>query len=229
MNAHALTLAVLNGHALFTFLDLAGTFAFALSGAAAARERGLDWFGIMVIAFTVACGGGVFRDLCIGAIPPAGLSDWRYLLTACVAAALVTASKSLVERLAHPVVLFDTLGLGLFAVTGAQKALLAGSNAEVAVLMGMVTAVGGGVARDVLLNRVPVILQREIYASAALVGAAVVTFGEGLGLDSPVLTWCAVATCFALRMLSLRFSWHLPRFKRKPRAEASDSMNSLGE
>ena len=223
MNAHALT-QVLNGHALFTFLDLAGTFAFALSGAVAARERGLDWFGVLVLAFTVACGGGVLRDVCIGAIPPAGLADWRYLAAAMAAGVLTLASRALVDRLAHPVVLFDTLGLGLFAVTGAQKALLAGSNAEVAVLLGMVTAVGGGVARDVLLNRVPVILQREIYASAALVGAAVATFGEAFGLGSPALTWCAVAVCFALRALSLRYRWHLPRFQRKPRSDAGDSL-----
>ena len=228
MNAPALTL-VLNGHALFTFLDLAGTFAFALSGAVAARERGLDWFGVLVLAFTVACGGGVLRDVCIGAIPPAGLGDWRYLAIAMVAGVLTLASRSVVDRLAHPVVLFDTLGLGLFAVTGAQKALLAGMNAEVAVLLGMVTAVGGGVMRDVLLNRVPVVLQREIYASAALVGAAVATFGEGLGLGSPALTWSAVAVCFALRALSLRYRWHLPRFQRKPRPDAGDSVNSLGE
>ena len=225
MTASPLTLAVLNGHALFTFLDLAGTFAFAISGAVAAKERGLDWFGILVIAFTVACGGGVLRDLCIGAIPPAGLADWRYLATAVVAAVLATASQGLVERLAHPVVLFDSLGLGLFAVTGAQKTLLFGWNVEVAVLMGMVTAVGGGVARDVLLNRVPVILQREIYASAALVGAAIAAFGDLLGGASPVLTWCAVTACFALRYLSLRFSWNLPRFKRKGRPEAGDSMH----
>ena len=154
-----LALALLDGHALFTFLDLAGTFAFALSGAIAARERGLDWFGVLVIAFTVACGGGVLRDLCLGAIPPAGLADWRYLATALAAAVLTLASRRVVQGLAHPVTLFDTLGLGLFAVTGAQKALLLGANAEVAVLLGMVTAVGGGVARDVLLNRVPVILR----------------------------------------------------------------------
>ena len=214
---------MLNGHVLFTVLDLAGTFAFALSGAVAARERGLDWFGILVIAFTVACGGGVFRDLCIGAIPPAGLADWRYLATAVAAAVLTMASRGLVERMAHPVTLFDTLGLGLFAVTGAQKALLFGSNAEVAVLMGMVTAVGGGVARDVLLNRVPVILRREIYASAALVGAAIASFGDLLGVASTALTWCAVAACFALRMASLRFAWNLPRFKR--RADAVDSLH----
>src|SRR6195952_522041 len=206
MSPSPLTLAVLNGHALFTFLDLAGTFAFALSGAVAARERGLDWFGILVIAFTVACGGGVLRALCIGAIPPAGLADWRYLATALAAAVITMGSHGLVERLAHPVVLFDTLGLGLFAVTGAQKALLFGVNAEVAVLMGMVTAVGGGVARDVLLNRVPVILQREIYASAALVGAAIATVGELMGWASPALTWGALATCFALRYAALRWS-----------------------
>jgi uncharacterized membrane protein YeiH len=224
VSAPALSLALLNGHALFTVLDLAGTVAFALSGAVAARERGLDWFGVLVLAFTVACGGGVLRDLCIGAIPPAGLADWRYLAAATGAAVLAMVSQPLVTRLAHPVVLFDTLGLGLFAVTGAQKALLFGANVEVAVLLGTATAVGGGVARDVLLNRVPVILQREIYASAALVGAAIATFGDQLGLASPTLTWCAVAACFALRLLSLRFSWHLPRFKRKPRADAGDSL-----
>jgi len=225
VNPAALTLGVLNGHVLFTVLDLAGTFAFALSGAVAARERGLDWFGILVIAFTVACGGGVLRDLCIGAIPPAGLADWRYLLAAVIAAALTMASRGLVERLAHPVVLFDTLGLGLFAVTGAQKALLFGTNAEVAVLLGMVTAVGGGVTRDVLLNRVPVILRREIYASAALVGAAIASFGDALGLASPTLTWCAVAACFALRLASLRFRWNLPRFTRPKRPDGADSLH----
>jgi uncharacterized membrane protein YeiH len=224
VSASPLSLAILDGHVLFTVLDLAGTVAFALSGAVAARERGLDWFGVLVLAFTVACGGGVLRDLCIGAIPPAGLADWRYLAAATGAAVLTTVSQPLVTRLAHPVVLFDTLGLGLFAVTGAQKALLSGANVEVAVLMGVVTAVGGGVARDVLLNRVPVILQREIYASAALVGAAIATYGDRLGLASPALTWCAVAACFALRLLSLRFSWHLPRFKRRPRADAGDSL-----
>ena len=216
---------MLNGHALFTFLDLAGTFAFELSGAAAARERGLDWFGIMVIAFTVACGGGVFRDLCIGAIPPAGLADWRYLATAVAAAVLTMASRGLVERMAHPVTLFDTLGLGLFAVTGAQKALLLGSNAEVAVLMGMVTAVGGGVARDVLLNRVPVILRREIYASAALVGAAIETAGYVFGQDSTAVTWFALATCFALRYASLRYQWNLPHFGRHAAKDAPDSLS----
>lgn len=211
MNVHELALAGLNDNRLFTTLDLAGTFAFALSGAVAARDRGLDWFGVAVIAFTVACGGGVLRDLCIGAVPPAGLTDWRYLAVAMAAAMMTIAANTLVVRLAHPVILFDSIGLGLFAVTGAQKAMIFGHDAEVAVLLGVVTAVGGGVVRDVLLNRVPVILQREIYALAALAGAGIEVLSERLGWLSSGRTWVALTACFALRYLSLRYQWNLPR------------------
>ena len=200
----------LNNPLLFTILELAGTFAFALSGAVAARDRGLDWFGIMAVAFTVACGGGVVRDLCLGAVPPAGLTDWRYLAAALLAALMTMGMRSLVTHLAHPVLLFDALGLGLFAVTGAQKTLVLGHDSQLALLLGMVTAVGGGVARDVLLNRVPVILQREIYASAALVGAGIEVAGSRLGWASDARTWLALVTCFALRYLSLRYRWNLP-------------------
>jgi uncharacterized membrane protein YeiH len=139
------------------------------------------------------------------------LTDWRYLAVAMAAALMTMGTSALVVRLAHPVMLFDSLGLGLFAVTGAQKAMIFGHNAEVAVLLGVVTAVGGGVMRDVLLNRVPVILQREIYASAALVGASIEVAGERLGWLSSGRTWVALAACFALRYLSLRYKWNLPR------------------
>lgn len=212
MDISGIALSGLGGNPLFSFLDLAGTFAFAISGAVAAKDRELDGFGIMAVAFTVACGGGVVRDLCLGAVPPAGLTDWRYLAVALVAAALAMAAHSLVERLAQPVVLFDSIGLGLFAVTGAQKALAMTQNEELAVLMGMVTAVGGGVARDVLLNRVPVVLQREIYASAALVAASIEVVGSRLGLAG-WQSWVALAACFSLRYLSLHYGWNLPTFK----------------
>ncbi len=201
--------------ALFTLLDLAGVFAFAVSGAVAARNRGLDGFGIAALAFTVACGGGVMRDLCIGAVPPVGLSDWRYLAVSMVATLIVVGAHSLVERMAQPVLLFDSIGLGLFAVAGAQKALAFGHNAEVAVLVGTLTGVGGGVLRDVLLNRVPVILRREIYASAALLAAGIEVLGEWLQWGDGWRSWGAVLACFALRHLSLRYHWHLPRFDRR--------------
>ena len=218
MNVHALALAGLNDHRLFTILDLVGTFAFAISGAVAARDRGLDWFGVIVIAFTVACGGGMLRDLCIGAVPPAGLTDWRYLAVAVAAALLTMTANALIVRLAHPVILFDSLGLGLFAVTGAQKAVFFGHNAEVAVLLGMVTAIGGGMARDVLLTRVSIVLQKEIYALAALAGAAMTVIGERLGWPPVWATWLPILFCFSLRFLSLHRHWNLPRFGRDPDA-----------
>ncbi len=200
-----------NLHSLYYFLDLAGAFVFAISGAAAARQRGLDLFGICAIAFTVACGGGIIRDLCIGAIPPAGLTNWRYLVAAIIAAAMTIRLYPLVQRLNQPVLLFDALGLSLFAVTGAQKSLAYGHNAGVAVLLGITTAVGGGVVRDILLNRVPVILEREIYASAALLGALIVVLGNYLEwASSDMVSIIALIVCFVLRLLALHYHWNLP-------------------
>ena len=208
----------MNQQLLFDLVDLAGTFAFAISGAIAARRRNLDLFGILVIAFVTACGGGIVRDLCIGAIPPAGLAEWRYLLTAVIAALATIVAYRQVERLAYPVRLFDAMGLGLFAVYGAHKALLFGHNAEVAVLLGMVTAIGGGMARDVLLTRVSIVLQKEIYALAALAGAAMTVIGERLGWPPVWATWLPILFCFSLRFLSLHRHWNLPRFGRDPDA-----------
>ncbi|MBQ4855468.1 trimeric intracellular cation channel family protein [Rhodanobacter sp. B2A1Ga4] len=202
----------MNEQLLFNLVDLAGTFAFAISGATAARRCNLDLFGILAVAYITACGGGIARDLCIGAVPPAGLSDWRYLFTAMVAALLTIVAYRWVERLTYPVRLFDAMGLGLFAVYGAHKALLFGHNAEVAILLGMITAIGGGVARDVLLARVSVVLQKEIYALAALAGAALAVVGEHLHWPVLWATWLPILLCFALRVLSLYLHWNLPRF-----------------
>lgn len=195
----------------YSFLDLAGTFAFAISGATAARQRNLDLFGICALAFTVACGGGILRDLCIGAIPPAGLTNWRYFVVAIIATALTIGLFSVVQRLNRPVLLFDAVGLSFFAVTGAQKALIYGHNGEVAVLLGITTAVGGGVVRDVLLNRVPIILEREIYASAALIGALIVVVGNSLKwVSGDWVSIIGLTACFTLRMLALQYHWNLP-------------------
>jgi len=198
-------------HSLYIFLDLAGTFVFAISGATAARQRNLDLFGICAIAYVVACGGGIIRDLCIGAIPPAGMTTWYYLATALIAAVMTVSLYPIVQRINQPVLLFDAAGLSLFAITGAQKALSYGHNGEVAILVGITTAVGGGVLRDVLLNRIPVILEREIYASAALTGALIVVLGSyQKWLANDWVSIIGLSTCFLLRMLSLRYHWNLP-------------------
>lgn len=200
-------------HTFYYFLDLAGTFAFAISGATAARERGLDLFGICAIAFTVACGGGIIRDLCIGAVPPAGLTTWYYLATSLVAAVMTISLFPLVQKINRPVILFDAAGLSLFAVTGARKVLFFGHNAEVAVLLGVVTAVGGGIIRDILLNRIPVVLEKEIYASAAFLGALIVVAGNYFHwLTMDWLSVIGLVVCFLLRMMALRYHWNLPVF-----------------
>ncbi|MDD4923112.1 MAG: TRIC cation channel family protein, partial [Bacteroidales bacterium] len=120
---------------------------------------------------------------------------------------------TLVKRLHRPVLLFDALGLSLFTVTGAQKAMAYGCNSEVAILLGITTAVGGGVLRDVLLNRVPLILEKEIYASAALAGALFVVAGKYFQWTGSWVSFAAFLLCFGLRLLSVRYHWNLPVFQ----------------
>ena len=200
---------------IYTIFDLIGTFVFALSGAVAARQKGLDVFGIFSIAFTVACGGGIIRDLCIGAIPPAGLTNWLYLIMVFAATIIVIGFYRIVNILNQPVLLFDALGLSVFAVSGARKAIVFDNNYEVALLLGTVTAVGGGVIRDILLNRIPVILKKEIYASAAMVGALLVVAGDYLHYTKEIVSATAIVVCFGLRFLGLHFHWNLPSFRDK--------------
>jgi uncharacterized membrane protein YeiH len=197
-------------HGLFVFVDLLGTFAFAISGALAAEQKRLDLFGVVAVGYLTACGGGIIRDLCLGSLPPVGISDWRYLATSVLASVLAMGARPIIDRLEHPVAFFDSLGLGFFAVAGAHKALVSGYNVEVAVVLGMVTAVGGGVARDVLLNRVPIILHKEIYALAALVGAALQAIGQSMEWRVAATPWCAVTVCVTIRLLALHYAWSLP-------------------
>jgi uncharacterized membrane protein YeiH len=197
-------------HGWFVLVDLLGTFAFALSGASASIERRLDWFGVAVVAYVTACGGGILRDLALGLHPPLGISQWRYAVVALGAAALSLWPHSVVQRLRHPVLLFDAIGLGFFAVTGAHRAMDASHNVEVAIALGVATAVGGGVLRDVLLNRVPVILQREIYALAALLGAGIQVFGQMHGWNAVFTLWLGAGSCALTRFLAMRWHWRLP-------------------
>ncbi len=197
-------------HTLFVLVDLLGTFAFAVSGAVAARERRLDLFGVYVAAYVTACGGGIVRDLCLGALPPAGISDWRYITCSALAATMTIWASPWVERLKHPVNFFDSLGLGFFAVVGAHKALAHSANIEAAILLGTVTAVGGGVIRDVLLARVPAILAKEIYALAALIAAIIQVVTEVNGWPFGVSPWFGAGACFVIRLLAMHYSWGLP-------------------
>lgn len=195
---------------LVLILDLCGTFAFALSGAMAGIRRRLDIFGVLVLSFAASTSGGIARDLLIGAVPPAALEDWRYLAVSLVAGLLCFFWSSLIERLRNPVRMLDAVGLALFAVAGAEKALAFGLSPVMAALLGMLTGIGGGVARDVLLTEIPAVLRSDLYAVAALAGAAVVVGGSLFHFPIIATALGGGLVCFCLRMLAIRRGWHLP-------------------
>lgn len=190
--------------------DLIGTCVFAASGAMLAVRARMDLFGVLVLAIVTAVSGGVMRDLLIGVVPPGSIADWRPVGLSVVVGALCFLRPGLVERLRHPVQFFDAAGLGVFAATGARAALDHGLNPPMAAMLGMLSGIGGGMVRDVLMARVPVVLRAEIYALAALLGAAVVVAGDGLGVPVAVTTLAGAALCLFLRMMAIYRGWRLP-------------------
>ena len=190
--------------------DLIGVAVFAASGASAAIAKRLDLFGVGLVGFVAALGGGILRDLVIGAVPPLAFADWRYAVTAVLASVAVFRLHPQLSRLRRTVLLLDAAGLGLFTVTGTLKALNAGVPPVGACLIGMLSAIGGGLARDLLTAEIPVVLQRDIYAVAALGGAILVTILHGLGLAGPVPTVAAAVLITGVRLLALYRRWSAP-------------------
>ena len=201
---------------LLLAVDLVGTFVFGLSGGLVAVRKRLDMFGVASLSLAAALGGGLLRDVLIGAVPPIALRDGRYALAALIAAGVTFVSHQHLERLGPAVRLFDAIGLGFFAVAGASKALDAGLPAFAAVGMGVLTGIGGGVIRDLLAGDVPLVLRREIYAVAALAGAAVVTATYELGVYGPLPAVAAIVITFVIRLLAMRRDWNAPTAPRMP-------------
>lgn len=196
-----------------TFLaafDLTGTFVFALSGAITAVKHRLDAFGVLVLCFVTGNAGGITRDVMIGAIPPAAISEWRYVAVSVLAGLIVFFAYPNINRLSSPVLLFDAAGLGLFCVAGADKALTFHAGPVAATLLGMVTGIGGGMVRDVLVMEIPSVLRTELYAVAALLGAAFTVAGQRFGMPLHLAAPIGAALCIVLRLLALRYRWHLP-------------------
>lgn len=194
---------------LLTLFDFAGTFVFALSGATAGVRRRLDLFGVLVLSFAAAAAGGILRDVLIGALPPVAIREWAYPVTASIAALIVFFRYPLIERLKHPVQAFDAAGLALFAVLGTQKALIYDLNPLAAVMLGVLSGIGGGMARDIMLAEIPTVLRAEVYAVAALAGAVIVVAGEAAGLPPHCGMVAGGLLCFILRLLAIRHNWQI--------------------
>jgi len=206
-------------------LDLGGTFVFAISGAVAAVNRRLDIFGILVLSFVTGNFGGITRDLLIGAVPPAALTDGRYLLVSVLAGLITFFWYAGVDRLRNPALLFDAAGLSFFAVAGAQKSIEFGLSPVMSALLGMLTGIGGGMTRDVLLADIPQVLRSDLYAVAALAGASIVVIGDMLGLPYGASPLVGGVLCFGLRFMAIRHGWHLPvaHLSARRRAETNSS------
>ncbi|MFG2299078.1 trimeric intracellular cation channel family protein [Streptomyces sp. NPDC048603] len=192
-------------------LDLAGIFVFATAGALLAVRKNFDVFGIAVLALVTALGGGLFRDLVIGAVPPAAFGELSFFVTPLIAAAIVFFLHPEVQRINRAINVFDAAGLGLFCVTGTTKAYEYGLGLTASAALGVATAVGGGVLRDVLANEVPSLLRdREMYAVPALVGATMVALFIAFDALDTMTTAIAVITTFVLRLGAMRLHWKAP-------------------
>jgi uncharacterized membrane protein YeiH len=200
---------VTSGYGLLA-ADLVGVAVFAASGASAAIAKRLDLFGVAFVGFVAALGGGIVRDLVIGAVPPLAFADWRYAVTAVLASIAVFRLHPQLNRLRRTVLLLDAAGLGLFTATGTLKALAAGVPPVGACLIGMLTAIGGGLARDLLTGEIPVVLQRDIYAIVSLGGAILITVFHTLGLAGPFPLVIGALLMTGVRLLALYRRWSAP-------------------
>lgn len=199
-------------------LDLAGVLVFALSGASLAVRKHFDLVGILVLATATGLGGGILRDTLLGDVPPVALADQRYLAVPIVATVLVLVGHRAVERVERPVLVFDAAGLGLFAVVGSAKALDFGLGVLASMLLGVTTAVGGGVLRDVLAREVPTVFKADsaLYAIPAALGAgATAAAWSQDALAAPQAVAIAVAV-LALRLLAMRHDWRAPTARHRP-------------
>jgi uncharacterized membrane protein YeiH len=190
-------------------LDITGTLVFAISGALSASERKLDAFGVLVIAFVTAVGGGTLRDVLIGSTPTAWMKDLNYLYVIFSAVIITYFLKDFLVKLKRTFFLFDTMGIALFTILGVQKTLTFGLSPIIAIIMGTVSAVFGGVIRDILCNEVPLIFRKEIYATACVIGAAIYIISSST-LGKEAATGLTVAIIIIVRTIAVRRHWSLP-------------------
>ena len=201
-----------------SLIDILGTFSFAVAGAFAAMEKKLDPFGVLIISFATAIGGGTVRDILIGDLPVAWLNNATAIWVILAGALTAIFFGSYLKKLDKMLFLFDAMGLGLFTIIGIQKGMAHGFSTGICVMLGTVTGCFGGVLRDVLLNNVPLIFQKEIYASASIIGGAIFFLLLGLSISDNLDYTISILIVFFIRVLAVRYNWSLPKFYEKNKA-----------
>ncbi len=205
--------ALLHSPVLDTLTDVlnwVGTLVFAFSGALVGVQKRFDLFGVLFLAFVVAVVGGMARDVLIGAVPPVAITNITYFLISVAGGLIIFRWYPRIVALQRPILLFDAVGLSLFAVTGAQKAIEYGINPVMAALLGMITGIGGGMTRDVLAGNVPFVLRGDLYALAALAAGATVSLGHVLGIAPLVPMLLGGGICVLLRLMAIYRGWRAP-------------------
>ena len=197
---------------IFDFLDLLGTAAFAISGALFAIKKRMDTFGVFIIGFVTAVGGGTLRDMLISADRITWMNDLNYIYTIIAAVILTIIFRNKIGYLSKSLFLFDTIGLGIFTIIGTEIGLQNGFPALICISLGMITATFGGVIRDTLSNEIPLIFQKEIYATACIIGAATYLILNKLQIDQSLIHILTTLMVIAVRLIAVKFKLQLPTF-----------------
>ncbi len=212
----------MNSHiSLQWVMEFLGTFAFAISGFRLAAAKRFDWYGAFVVGLVVAIGGGTLRDLLLG-VTPFWMTDSIYLIVTGVAFIYVVLFSRYVVPLQNTFFIFDTIGLALYTVVGVEKSLALDKPLWVAIMMGMITATAGGVIRDILINEIPLIFRKELYATLCVAGGLLFGLCIWLGTSTVVAEVLSFSLIFVMRILSVRFHIALPKVKSDPRDRVMD-------
>ncbi len=195
---------------MMNVLDWVGTFVFALSGGLLGVQKRFDLFGVLFLSFVVSVAGGMMRDVLIGAVPPVAIAGIHYFVIAMLGGLMTFYWYPKVASLQRQILLLDAVGLGLFAVTGTQKAIDYGINPLMAAILGMLTGIGGGMTRDVLAGNIPFVLRADLYAVAALAGGAIVSIGHIMNVPPPYLILLGAVVCICLRIMAIYHGWRAP-------------------
>ena len=200
---------------MFHLLDIIGTIAFAMSGALTAMSKKMDPFGVFIIAFVTAVGGGTLRDIMIGRTPVGWMLDLKYVYVIIVGFVLAIIFRKKFDKLRTSLFLFDTIGLGVFTLIGLEKGINIGLHPVICVALGTMTACFGGVIRDILCTEIPVIFRREIYATICILGGIVFFILREFKLENDILYLTTSLIIISVRLMALKFKWYLPTLEHK--------------